>query len=173
MNTSSFKARLEQLGRVRDMSHVDSGSPEEVVLKRSATTDVLVVDGVLALTRRGLTLVKAKRVMEQVIDCGRALVEVPLIENTDTFSLEMEAAGVSVRFRSIEDRELRDHFANRLKDLRSRLGVSQDEFAMRFSIDVKTLRGWEGGKVADRGNRRLISIIEKNPELADRLVNDD
>jgi DNA-binding transcriptional regulator YiaG len=96
-----------------------------------------------------------------------------MIESTEVFALEMRTAGIAVRFRSVEDRQLKEDFSVRLKNLRSRLGISQDEFAMRFSIDVKTLRGWEGGKSADRGNRRLISMIEKNPELADRLVNDD
>jgi DNA-binding transcriptional regulator YiaG len=173
MTGLSFKERLAQLGRVKDLPHVSFGSPEEVVLKRSLNADILVVDGVLALAKRGLSLIKARRAIDQLVETGRALLEVPMIESTEVFALEMRTAGIAVRFRSVEDRQLKEDFSVRLKDLRSRLGISQDEFAMRFSIDVKTLRGWEGGKSADRGNRRLISMIEKNPELADRLVNDD
>ena len=67
---------------------------------------------------------------------------------------------------------MREHFSARLKDLRNRLAMSQEEFAQAYDLDKKTLQGWELGKTPDRGNRLLIRMIERDPILTKRLVND-
>ena len=67
---------------------------------------------------------------------------------------------------------MKEHFSARLKDLRNRLAMSQEEFARDYNLDKKTLQGWELGKTPDRGNRLLIRMIEKDPIVTKRLVNE-
>ena len=83
-----------------------------------------------------------------------------------------EAAGIAVVIRSAIDRDLKAHFAARVKDLRARLRLSQDEFARDYSLNKKTVQGWElGKKVPDHGNRLLIRMIETDPAAVRRLIN--
>lgn len=86
---------------------------------------------------------------------------------------DLETAGMSVTFRSVLDRDLKEHFAARLKELRNRLSMSQEEFARDYNLHKKTLQGWQlGKKTPDHGNRLLISMIEKDPIATRRLVNE-
>jgi DNA-binding transcriptional regulator YiaG len=171
MTTSSFKARLAQLGRVKVIPQETCGSPEEVVLRLTGAVPN-VIDATLALVRRGTTMLVAKRAVEKAIAAGAAVIALSTVEDRVTLARELEAAGLAVTYRSALDRELKDHFPARLKGLRQRLGLSQEEFARDYSLDKKTLQGWEIGKTPDRGNRHFIRMIEKDPETVKRLVNE-
>lgn len=171
MPKSSFAARLAQQGRVKAIPRVSSGSLEEVILKPDREA-VAVIPATMALAKRGLSMLKAKRAIEAIIADGKAIIEVPTVENTEALASELSDAGVSARFRSVEDRLLQRNFAVHVKNLRARLQMTQEKFAQTYAFDVRTVRGWEAGKVPDRGNRILIRMIEKDPVTAERLVND-
>ncbi len=170
MTISSFAERLAQQGRVQAISRVTSGSPEEVVLKVGRSSPD-VIAATLALVKRGTTMLKAKRAVEKALKADGAVIELPMVEDQKTLSNDLEAAGVTVTFRSAADRDLKEQFSVRLKELRNRLHMSQEEFAQDYNLDKKTLQGWERGKVPDRGNRLLIQMIEKDPSATKRLVN--
>ncbi len=171
MTTSSFAERLAQQGRVQAISRVTSGSPEEIVLTRGRSSPD-VIAATLAMVRRGTTMLKAKRAVEKVLEEGDAVIDLPMVEDQKALTDDLETAGMAVIFRSAVDRDLKEHFSFRLKGLRKRLCMSQEEFARDYNLDKKTLQGWELGKIPDRGNRILIRMIEKDPITTRRLVNE-
>jgi len=171
MSKSSFAERLARQGRVRAIPRVNSGSREEIVLKPDhAAPDVIAAT--LAMVARGTTMLKAKRATERALCDGTAVITLSQVEDAMALSDELRSAGISVTFRSAADRDLKAHFSARLKALRARLGMSQEEFARTYNLETKTIQGWEIGKVPDRGNRHLIRMIEKEPVTIRRLVNE-
>jgi len=97
MPKSSFVERLEQQGLVRDIYRESSGSREEVVLTPSRG-DVETISASRALARRGLSLLKAKRAMEEMLDKGQVVVELPLVEDSKVLREDLRSAGVSSVF---------------------------------------------------------------------------
>jgi putative transcriptional regulator len=54
-----------------------------------------------------------------------------------------------------------------VRDLRTRLGLTQSEFAARLGLPVDTIRNWEQGKRAPRGPARaLLMLIARDPKTA-------
>ena len=52
-----------------------------------------------------------------------------------------------------------------VKNIRARMGMSQNEFASAFGISVSTLRHWERGDRIPRGPALvLLNIVEKEPQ---------
>lgn len=52
-----------------------------------------------------------------------------------------------------------------VRKLRTRLGLTQEEFAVRYRIPVGTLRDWEQGrKFPDAPARAYLTVIAKNPK---------
>lgn len=49
-----------------------------------------------------------------------------------------------------------------VREIRERLGLSQQEFAIRFGISVKTLRNWEQGHRQPEGPARAYLTVIKN-----------
>jgi len=48
---------------------------------------------------------------------------------------------------------------------RDRLGLTQEEFATRFRLDLDTLQAWEEGRaVPEAMARAYLRVIERNPE---------
>lgn len=57
--------------------------------------------------------------------------------------------------------------------IRKGLGLSQEEFALRFGLDVGTLRGWEQGRFKpDRAARVLLQVIAREPAAVERALAD-
>lgn len=151
---------------------MSSGSPEELIL-RPDREDVAVIPAVMALSKRGLSALRAKRAVEAMIADGHVILEVPMVESAQTLAVELRSAGVAARFRSVEDRMMMKDFAEHVRSLRNRLNMTQEAFALSYGLDVKTVRGWEAGKTPDRGNRTLIRLIERDPIATERMVNAD
>jgi len=52
-----------------------------------------------------------------------------------------------------------------VKALRSKIGMTQEQFAARFGFSTATLRHWERGDRAPHGPALvLLNVIEHNPE---------
>jgi putative transcriptional regulator len=52
------------------------------------------------------------------------------------------------------------------REIRAKLGMTQEEFAAALCISVKTLRNWEQGRRDPSGPAmRLLQIAEKHPEI--------
>ena len=58
-----------------------------------------------------------------------------------------------------------------VKAIRQRLGLSQQEFARTFGLNVSALRDWEQQRRVPRGPARaLLQIIDREPEAARRAL---
>ncbi|HET7234597.1 MAG TPA: helix-turn-helix domain-containing protein [Longimicrobium sp.] len=52
------------------------------------------------------------------------------------------------------------------REIRERLGLTQERFAALLCINVETLRNWEQGRREPRGPAmRLLQIADKHPEI--------
>ncbi len=59
----------------------------------------------------------------------------------------------------------------RVKTLRRALGLTQEEFAVRYHIPLGTLRDWEQGRSQpDQPARAFLSIIARDPEKVAELL---
>ncbi|MDP6787134.1 MAG: transcriptional regulator [Rhodospirillales bacterium] len=55
--------------------------------------------------------------------------------------------------------------------IRRKLGLSQPQFAARYSLSIGTLRDWEQGRrQPDRHARMLLRVIEREPEAVERAL---
>ena len=58
-----------------------------------------------------------------------------------------------------------------VKRIRERLGLSQEEFALRFGFSIGTLRHWEQGRRFPEGPARTyLKVIDRDPEAVERAL---
>ncbi len=60
-----------------------------------------------------------------------------------------------------------------VKNIRARMGMSQNEFASAFGISVSTLRHWERGDRTPQGPALvLLNVVAKEPEAVLNALRD-
>ena len=158
--SSSLKERLARLGPVRDVDQVPSGSPVVVSLRVGPDPKRLkTVGAALALAKRGISLLRAKRAIEEMIETGRAVILVPKVESEITLGKELTEAGciaASVAAHQVDVRELRE-----------RLGLTQEQFALRYGLDLQALRNWEHRRRnPDPAAQSYLRVIARMPQQA-------
>jgi putative transcriptional regulator len=58
-----------------------------------------------------------------------------------------------------------------VRAIRTKLGMTQEEFAGRFGFSVNTLRHWEQGKRQPEGpTRAYLLVIERAPEVVQKAL---
>lgn len=58
-----------------------------------------------------------------------------------------------------------------VKAIRTRLGMTQEEFAGRFGFSVNTLRHWEQGRRVPEGpTRAYLLVIDRDPKAVQRAL---
>ena len=137
---------------------MSSGSPEVLSLRpKQALEDVKSVELVMVLAKRGLSLLKAKRSVERMLDEGRAVLELPKVEDASALVRDLEASGCAVAFMKAS-REVD------VASLRRRLGLTREQFALQFGLDVETVRNWESRRrVPDLAAASYLRVIESIP----------
>ena len=162
---SSLRERFERLGPVRVVDQNTSGSPAVFLLRLEPGQDISSrVDAMLALTKRGISMLRGKRAVEALLSDRRVLVELPLVEPDQTLTAELEATGISVTV-------VPPPGETDVRALRERLNLTREQFALRFGLEVETLRNWEIGRRApDATAKSYLRVIENNPELAERAL---
>lgn len=111
------------------------------------------------LARRHLTLQKGHAALTRMLDDGEVLVEVPVVEDLRVLVAELAAAGIAATRH--EPPETLD-----VKAIREVSGASQEEFALRYGLDVATLRNWEQGRSRpDTASRTMLWLIATRPEV--------
>ena len=152
-----LKARLARLGPIRDVDHVSSGSPATLVLRPSnGLAKVRTIDAIRALARRGMTLLRAKRAVEAMVEDGSALAHVPMVDDASALSSELKKAGVEVRRVSTAPVDV--------KAIRSALGLSQEQFARRYALDLDAVQNWEQGRcMPDKPAQAYLRAIAAAP----------
>ena len=155
---SKLRERFARLGPIRAIDRVPSGSPAVFVLRLpDDRAPSGAIDAMHALARRGLTLLQAKRAIEALIEQGRVFVDLPTLEDSGTLSEELAQAGVAAA--PVLTRGNLD-----VRALRQRLGLSREQFAMRYGLEVQTLRNWETGRRdLDAAARSYLRAISNDP----------
>lgn len=93
--SSSLRARFARMGPIRAVDRVSSGSPAVFVLCLPLDRVVpKTIDGMAALARRGLTMLKAKRTIEALVEDGRVFVSLPTVEDHQALRDELARAGI-------------------------------------------------------------------------------
>ena len=111
-----------------------------------------------ALARRGLTLLRAKRAIEALVEDGRVFVELPIVEDPAVLIADLNRAGVAAA--QVGTGEVVD-----IRGLRERLRLSREQFALRYGFEVETLRNWETGRRdLDATARSYLRAIAHSPE---------
>ena len=67
----------------------------------------------------------------------------------------------------------RESFPTRVKSLRTRLELTQQQFANRYDLELSTIKNWEQGRRKNVGAAAelVIRMIEKDPEgMAERIL---
>jgi DNA-binding transcriptional regulator YiaG len=117
-----------------------------------------------ALARRGLTLLRAKRAVEETMQNGRAVIEVPTVESRQLLAAELANAGFIARS---TDRN------PDIRHLRESLKLTQEQFAMRFGLDQDTLQNWERKRrKPDKAVLAYLRVIERFPDIASEAQED-
>ena len=58
-----------------------------------------------------------------------------------------------------------------VKAIRSRLKMTQQQFAMRFGFNINTLRHWEQGRRVPEGpTRAYLLVIDREPEAVQKAL---
>jgi putative transcriptional regulator len=58
-----------------------------------------------------------------------------------------------------------------VKAIRSKLAMTQEEFAGRFGFSIKTLRHWEQGRRVPEGpTRAYLLVIDRNPKAVKKAL---
>ena len=158
--SSSLKERFERLGPIRGVDQVRSGSPVVLSLRPARNlASVKAVSATMALAKRGLSLLRAKRAVEEMIERGRAVIRVPKVENQKILADELAAAGciaAAVAQRSVDVRGLRES-----------LGLTQEQFALRYGIALDALQNWElKRRLPDSAASSYLRVIAKLPDQA-------
>lgn len=116
-----------------------------------------------ALVAVGVPLLAAKRAVDSLYLRRSGVVEAQHLHDLEVLRAALAAQGVSVA--RLEVRKVD------LKALRERLGVSQEAFALRYGLDVATLRNWEQGRTQPDGPAAvLLQLIERDPDKVVELL---
>jgi DNA-binding transcriptional regulator YiaG len=162
---SLLKERLGQRVQFQDIDRVPSGSPAAVVLEADLPFRKTIT-AALALAKRHLTLGQAKRIVERMMVGERVAVEIPMVEDRGEFQRDLAANGVHVTFRDPPDDV-------NVKAIREKTGLSQEEFALRYGLEVASLRNWEQGRTQPEvAVRVLFRVIERHPEAVEAALSD-
>jgi putative transcriptional regulator len=171
MNKSSFKARFGRLGRVRVIDRENSSSPASLVLRKERT-NIRTIDATMALARRGLSMLRAKRAIERVVENGGTVVRVPNVGSITQLVGDLTEAGIKVS--RIVGYTTATDLASILKATRERLELSQEEFALQYRLDLDALQNWEQGRrKPDQAAMNYLSIITRDPEAVARALEEE
>ena len=165
---SSLKERFARLGPTQAIGRVPSGSAVAFALRPASRglAAVQAVTAALALARRGIPMLRAKRAVEEMLDRGRAFVELPAVEDPAAVVRDLEASSIAATVASPPDRV-------NIRAVRDRLGLTQEQFALRYGFDLAALRNWEQGRTQpETAVRSYIRVIEHNPAQVEGMFAD-
>jgi len=142
---------------------VASGSPAVFALRTTLDrTPLRTIDATEALARRGLSVLRAKRLTEDLLEGHHIFAELPQLEDEQAFIGDMTACGIAAVL-------IRRDVAVDMRALRERLKLTREQFAVRYGLEVETLRNWETGKrEPDTTARSYLRVIANAPEAVEQ-----
>lgn len=163
MTNSSLKERFERLERVPGAAPVASGSPARYLLQPAADRPNT-IEAAAAMVRRHMAVRAAHKAVTALLETGRAIAELPMVEDRAALEADLAACGITaVPYQAPAQVDV--------KAIRERTGLSQEDFALRFGLDVATVRNWEQGRSSpDTASRILLAVIARNPEAVQAVL---
>jgi DNA-binding transcriptional regulator YiaG len=164
MTKSLLRERFERLGRAQGIDPVRSGSSAIVSLRLIGKLDqTKTVEAVIALRRRGVPTLKAKRAVEAAIEGRANVLDVPTIESRHALAEDLRRFGF--------DMSLITPVTVDVRKLRERLGLTQEQFSLRFGLELDAVRNWEyGRREPDAAARSYLTVIDKDPEAVQEAL---
>ncbi len=166
MQELSWKALIARPADDMENGLVPFGSPAIVKIElNERTKSYATIPAMLALKKRHLGLLKAKRAIEAVIENIAHFVVVPKVESGAALRAELEAAGFLVTVDMLDDEPID------VKGVREALGMTQEQFAARFRIGIDVLRNWE--QHVNEPNavaRNMLALIARHPARMQEML---
>lgn len=143
---------------------MSSGLPADLILRpNDGLANVRTIAAILALAQRGLSLIKAKRTIETLVEKGEASAHVPTVENSRALSRELKAAGVRAMRVAVAPVDA--------KAVRTRLGLTQEQFAIRYGLEIDALQNWEQGRChPDKPAQAYLRAIAAAPDAVAKAL---
>jgi DNA-binding transcriptional regulator YiaG len=115
------------------------------------------------LVEAGVSVRTAKKTVDDLASGKSAYVAAPAVR--DYGMLKKKLMGENIAVHQLRARRVD------VKALRARLGVSQEDFAGRYGLDVATVRNWEQGRTTPDGPAaRLLQLIDRDPDKVMELL---
>ncbi len=160
---SELREKFARRVPIRDTPRVRSGSPARYVLK-AETPFHRTVTAAETLAKHGLTLLQAKRTVTRLANGESVAAEVPKVADPTSFEQELKRLSIIAERRDPPDDV-------NVKEIREHLGLSQDEFAMRFGFDAASLRNWEQQRtVPELAVRSFFKVIQADPVAVENAL---
>jgi DNA-binding transcriptional regulator YiaG len=106
-------------------------------------------------------------VLNRLTDRDAIVIEVPMVEDHHALIGELADAGINAVLHQPPNRV-------DVKALRERDGMSQEEFALWYGLDVGTVRNWEQGRSEpDSASRAMLWMIKVNPTAVQKALNQE
>ncbi|WP_207459026.1 hypothetical protein [Azospirillum sp. SYSU D00513] len=124
------------------------------------------VDVVRLLAGQGLGTRRAHDALNRLAKGETVTVELPDVDDADKLITDLGSLGVR-GLRRIDPPPVD------ITALRERMELTQHEFALRFGIELGSLRNWEQSRSPqDPQTRLLLHIIARHPDIVDEVVKD-
>lgn len=120
------------------------------------------VSAIQLIAHLGTSLRKGHDAIDRIVTGEAVPVELIVPDGRDVVA---EFAELNIRARVIRRPSVD------IGGLRERLGLTQAEFAIRFGLELDTVRNWEQGRYTpDPAAMILLKIIEQNPAAVDAAL---
>jgi putative transcriptional regulator len=125
--------------------------------------DIKTVPAIEALAHRWMPLLRAMRAVEAMLETRKAFVYVPKVESLEALIQELAKAGVKATALPNAGIDVRS--------IRETLDLTQEQFAVRYGLDVDAVRNWETGRrKPDTAAQSYLRAIRANPEAVEAAL---
>ena len=165
MSTNSWlPAGFERLGRIPGRPRVQCGSPVALSLTWAGDIrDIKTIPAIRALAHRCMNLLRAKRAIEALVAERKVFIHVPKVESLAALTQELAEAGV--RAMALPDAAID------VRAVRERLELTQEQFALRYGLDVDAVRNWEAGRrTPDTAAQSYLRAIDADPAAVEAAL---
>jgi putative transcriptional regulator len=165
MSTNSWlPPGFARLARSPGRGKVQSGSPVALLIESACDLrQMKTINAIESLVHRWMPLLRAKRAIEAMVYHHKAFVYVPKVESLDTLTQELAKSGVKAT--------ALPNAGIGVRAIRDKLDLTQEQFAVRYGLDVDAVRNWETGRrTPDTAAQSYLRAIRANPEAVEAAL---
>lgn len=139
-----------------------SGIPLAVILSLAGPIK-RPVDLVRLLVRNGMSLRKAHATLNRLAEGATVPTELPRVADADAVLTELRQLGIEGSRREPPQIDA--------KAIREQQDLTQQEFAVKYGLEVATVRNWEQDRTRLSGPARiLLGVIARHPEAVEDVL---